>query len=239
MGGLRRLISRKTRGAGAAYEQQNHRNSNDAFASISSIGTALPEHVEAQAPVVTSSSPSHPTSQPNSVPAPIPAGIQSQPYSASGPSRAVVASTSHSVQHGQRHDGALLDAIVSKKDYWQLAIQQLQKEDSSIAEQIAGVHEAIDKTEHTDLATLLLHATERSHQALKAKRWKIKIGSGEIELREQFERLIKMFLLFQDVGNAATSIDPLHARLPLAGFCVLMQVRPPTRRCCYHSGITN
>ena len=231
--------SQKTGGAGAADDHQTHRNSNNAFASISSIGTTIPEHVEAQTPVVTSRSPSHPASQPYSVPAPIPVGIRSQPYSASGPSRAVVASTSHSVQHGQRHDGTLLDANASKKDYWQLAVQQLQEEGSSIAEQIAGLNQAIVNTEHTDLATLLLHATERSHQALKAKRWKIKIGSKDIELRERFDRLIKTCLLFQEVGNAAASIDPLHARLPLAGFCVLMQVRLPTRRYCYHSGITN
>jgi hypothetical protein len=43
-------------------------------------------------------------------------------------------------------------------------------------------------------------------------------------LHDQFDRLVKAVTLFKDVGNAAAIIDPLHAGLPLAGFCVLMQV---------------
>ena len=32
-------------------------------------------------------------------------------------------------------------------------------------------------------------------------------------------------MLFKDVGNAAASLDRLHAGIPLAGLCVLMGVR--------------
>ena len=77
----------------------------------------------------------------------------------------------------------------------------------------------------TDVAAQLLHATDQSRQTLEAKRWKIVVGSKEINVREQFDRLVRGVMLFKDVGNAAASLDPLHAGIPLARFCVLMGVR--------------
>jgi hypothetical protein len=50
------------------------------------------------------------------------------------------------------------------------------------------------------------------------------LAHEKLVLRDQFDQLVKAITLFKDVGNAAGSIDPLHAGLPLAGFCVLMQV---------------
>ena len=114
---------------------------------------------------------------------------------------------------------------MAKKDYWQLAIQQLHKEDPSTIEQIAALQQAAAPTGQTDLAIQLRNATEQSRQTLEAKRWKIVVGSKEINVREQFDRLVRGVMLFKDVGNAAASLDPLHAGIPLAGFCVLMGVR--------------
>ena len=114
---------------------------------------------------------------------------------------------------------------MAKKDYWQLAIQQLQKEDPSTTDQITAMQHAAAPAGQTDLAIQLLHATEQSRQTLEAKRWRIVVGSQEINVHEQFDRLVRGVMLFKDVGNAAASLDPLHAGLPLAGFCVLMGVR--------------
>ena len=75
-----------------------------------------------------------------------------------------------------------------------------------------------------DFAVQLLYTTEQSQQALEVKRWKITSGSREFVLRDQFDWLVKAVTWFKGVGTAAGSIDPLHAGLPLAGFCVLMQV---------------
>jgi hypothetical protein len=124
----------------------------------------------------------------------------------------------------QRQDGISSDANASKKDYWQLAVDQLQEEDSSVAEQITGVQRAAASAGNADFAAQLLHIAQQGRQELELKRWKIITGSREIVLRDQFDRLVKAVTLFKDVGNAAASLDPLHAGLPLAGFCVLMQV---------------
>ena len=76
----------------------------------------------------------------------------------------------------------------------------------------------------TDLATRLVTVTEERQKALEAKRWKIVVGSKEVMVREQFDRIIKYVSLFKDIGNAAANLDPFHAGIPLAGLCLLMQV---------------
>jgi hypothetical protein len=140
------------------------------------------------------------------------------------PSSSTSASRVASTPTPQRQDGISSDANASKKDYWQLAVDQLQEEDSTVAEQITGVQRAAAAAGNADFAAQLLHITQQGRQELELKRWKIITGSREIVLRDQFDRLVKAVTLFKDVGNAAASIDPLHAGLPLAGFCVLMQV---------------
>jgi hypothetical protein len=127
--------------------------------------------------------------------------------------------------HSTSQDGTSSGANASKKDYWQLAVDQLQEEDSAVADQIAGVQQAATAAGNADFAAQLLYTTKQGQQELESKRWKIGTGSRGVVLRDQFDQLVKAVTLFKDVGNAAGSIDPLHAGLPLAGFCVLMQVR--------------
>ncbi len=115
---------------------------------------------------------------------------------------------------------------VDKKDYWQLAIDKLKEEEPSVASQIAAVQEAATVSGSTDFAAQLFHVTTQSQQALEAKRWKITTRAGEVVLRDRLSRLLKAVTVFKDVGNAAASLDPVHAGLPLAGFCLLMQVWP-------------
>jgi hypothetical protein len=135
--------------------------------------------------------------------------------------------------HSTAQDGTSTGANATKKDYWQLAVDELQEEDLLVAKQITGVqHAATAAAGNADFAAQLLHTTQQAQRELESKRWKISAGSREIVLRGQFDRLVKAITLFKDVGNAAGSIDPLHAGLPLAGFCVLMQVgfvNPGTR----------
>lgn len=93
-----------------------------------------------------------------------------------------------------------------------------------MADQIVGVQQAAVEADSTDFAGQLLHVTKQSQQTLEAKRWKITTSSREVVLRDQFDRLVKVVAVFKDMGLAARNIDPVHVGLPLAGFCVLMQV---------------
>lgn len=193
----------------------------------------LPERPKPPAFVATSKPQSLADQQSSSLPSPsVPPStkILSPPSSTTNLGRAASTTTPQNFQNGRRQDETSWRTIAAKKDYWRLAIEKLQDEDSSVADQIAGVQRAAADAGDADFAVQLLHTTEQSQQVLEAKRWKITTGSREFVLRDQFGRLMKAVTWLKDVGTAAGSIDPLHAGLPLAGFCVLMQVCPVT--CC-------
>lgn len=147
-------------------------------------------------------------------------GFSSAPSSNQTPS----APTSQNDAHGRQSNTISSSTNTTKKNYWQLAIESLQEEDPSVADQILGVQQAATETGSTDFAAQLLHATKERQQALEAKRWKITTSSGEVVLRDQLDRLSKVVTVFKGVATAAGSLDPVHAGLPLAGFCALMRV---------------
>lgn len=104
-----------------------------------------------------------------------------------------------------------------------MAVQQLQEKDAHTVEQIKAIQRAAVGVGDTDLITQLVTATEDRQKTLEAKRWKIVVGSKEVVVWEQFNRIIKYVSLFKDISSAAASLDPLHAGIPLAGLCLLMQ----------------
>jgi hypothetical protein len=128
-------------------------------------------------------------------------------------------------QSTERNDGPSQAKEATKKDYWQLAAKTLQEEDTSMSGKIAGLQQAAMVTGDEDFAKQLLQATEQSKQALTAKRWKIAMGQREVILRDQLDRLLKVVSSFKEIVTVTGTIDPIHAGLPLAGFCILMQVR--------------
>jgi hypothetical protein len=143
---------------------------------------------------------------------------------APNPSHATGVTPPHNEPHRRQPDTNSSGTNATKKDYWQLAAEKLQDEDASVVDQIIGAQQAAAESANTDFAAQLLHATKQSQQTLEAKRSKINTTSREVVLRDQLNRLLKVVTVFKDVGNAAASLDPVHAGLPLAGFCVLMQV---------------
>jgi hypothetical protein len=85
-----------------------------------------------------------------------------------------------SVGHSTAQDGTSSGAIATKKDYWQLTVDELQVEDFLVAEQITGVQQAAAAVGHADFAAQLLHTTQQAQRELESKRWKISAGSREI-----------------------------------------------------------
>jgi len=111
-----------------------------------------------------------------------------------------------------------------KQDYWRLAVEKLKDEEPSLSDAITALQHAASEVGN-DFAAELLLATKRSQNELVAKRWRFAVGGREVVLRDQLDKIIKAVTLFKDLGGAVGSIDPLHAGLPWAGICVLMQVR--------------
>lgn len=62
--------------------------------------------------------------------------------------------------------------------------------------------------------------TERRKAQLLEKRWKIK---GVI-LHDKLSMICKSIQAFKDMGSQVAGLDPVHAGLPWAGFCLLMQL---------------
>jgi tetratricopeptide (TPR) repeat protein len=111
-----------------------------------------------------------------------------------------------------------------KKDYWQLAVQQLHKEDVSIKDQIADLQPAAVTGNGSEIVVALIEAAELGRRQLEEKRWKVRTTSRDYTVRDQIDRLLKALMLFKDIGAAAGGVDPLHAGLPLAGFTFLIQM---------------
>ena len=114
--------------------------------------------------------------------------------------------------------------IPLKKDYWLLAVEKLRAEEPALRSAITAVQEAAATTGDNVVSQLIL-ATERSRDTLLAKQWKFGLGGKEIVVRDQLDKLVKAVQIFRDLGSAAAGIDPLHAGLPWAGICLIMQVR--------------
>jgi hypothetical protein len=151
--------------------------------------------------------------------------VTSSPIPQGALGRSPLPSTTSANDDARRwRDGSLPGAGDTKKDYWQLAVDKLQEEDSSLADQIMGMQQAAAAGGNRHFATQLLHAVQQGRKAIEDKRWKITTSSREVVLRDQFDRLVKVVTSIKDVASAAASLDPLHVGLPLAGFCVLMQV---------------
>ena len=116
--------------------------------------------------------------------APDPADYRSSPSLPTSSGQGVLNTTPQDSQHERRGGGSLPGTHVAKKDYWRLAVDQLQQEDQSVAEQIAAVQQAAHENGGVDFIAQLLDATNQAQQDLEHRRSKITIGSREYLLRD-------------------------------------------------------
>ena len=117
--------------------------------------------------------------------------------------------------------------VIPKKDYWLLAAQALDKEDEGgnkkystaldglLAAATQGRPSVIDEA---------IAATNRNRNELIAKQWKVSLNGKEIVLRDQLGSILEVLQTVKDFGSALASLDPVHAGLPWAGVCLLMQI---------------
>jgi len=55
-----------------------------------------------------------------------------------------------------------------------------------------------------------------------SKQWSVKFKNHRVKVREQVQRIMKIFQYAQDLGSVIVNIDPVHAGLPWAGINVLL-----------------
>jgi hypothetical protein len=56
---------------------------------------------------------------------------------------------------------------------------------------------------------------------MNKEQWRFKVGGKSVEVREQFDRIVKVVLVAKDF---ISFMGPIHAGLPWAGVCILLNV---------------
>lgn len=223
---MRRFFHRsgRKRHDGGAVDKSRHQpcdNAHNKDASQASTVPSVPERVPRRTDKDAFLSPGAPAPAPT----PATAAIQSPPAPSSNHTSS--ATTPQDDAHEAQPDTSPSSPSATKKDYWQLATEVVQKEDSSLGVYIAEAHQAAVETGITDFAARLLNETKKGQAALEAKRWKITTSKGEVVIRHQLDRLVKVVTAYKGIITTVGTVDPVHAGLPLAGFCVLMQASAP------------
>lgn len=138
------------------------------------------------------------------------------------------------------------------KDLWDRAYEFL-REDGSTRPLLERYENIIvtelrgDEGSHTNSAVAEGFARQEQLATLVAQRltivedsrWKIHMRSGDVEVRAQFDRIIKAVLLAKDFVSSAVSSEP-HAALAWAGVCLLLPVSESFRKAlvilsvCFH-----
>ncbi|KAL2842090.1 ankyrin repeat-containing domain protein [Aspergillus pseudodeflectus] len=59
---------------------------------------------------------------------------------------------------------------------------------------------------------------------MEKRQWKLVFWHHEIVVREKVDRIVQGFRLFEGIGSAIASLDPVHAGIPWAGVCALLQL---------------
>lgn len=99
-------------------------------------------------------------------------------------------------------------------------LDELEPQQRTIISQYCG-QAASDVSESMHEA---LAATEKQKELCDEKRWKVTVGTRKLYLREKADTIIDLISKFKDLGTAVASLDPVHAGLPWAGVCVLLQI---------------
>lgn len=61
-------------------------------------------------------------------------------------------------------------------------------------------------------------------ETMTKEQWRFPLLGRSVNVREQFDRIVKILLVSRNFASAAASIDPVHAGLPWAGVCLLLPV---------------
>lgn len=104
------------------------------------------------------------------------------------------------------------------KNYEQLLLSELK--DGHVFQNLP------DNLEGFDNQKLLSALVSEKLRIMENERWKFQVGNATVEVKAQFDRVVKFVLFAQDIVSSAVSSDP-HAALAWTGVCVLLPVCVP------------
>ena len=75
-----------------------------------------------------------------------------------------------------------------------------------------------------DPQTRMSSILSRNLDKMASRQWSIKWKGQPRQIREQVDRIVQVVQVAKDFGSVAAGLDPIHAGLPWAGVCMLLQV---------------
>lgn len=120
---------------------------------------------------------------------------------------------------------AMIDATL-RPDLWQLAYIKFSENDPNLVQKYERMLlKDPESPGEEDLQTKMSGILSRSLNKMTSRQWSIKWKGKPRQMREQVDRIVKVVQIAKDFGSAAAGLDPIHAGLPWAGVCILLQVR--------------
>jgi hypothetical protein len=166
-----------------------------------------------------------------STPSPSPNNTTSDPTVPSAPSRAETSQPNLNPlgpsQHGSLPNSSPGRVILND------ALAELEEEERKVIEE----HASIGGEDPKLALDAAYKEAEKKQREYKDKAWVWTVGKHKIPLRDVASNVVKFLDKFKEVGDVVTSIDPVHAGLPWAGFKVLLEVRQSL--CSRRSGYSN
>ena len=108
---------------------------------------------------------------------------------------------------------------------WDQAFARLTIRDPELAKKYERVlQDGTDMPASANLGLQMRAVVDKRLGALQATDWTLKFHGKDVKVRDQVDRIIKVVIAVQDLGNKAATLDPLHAGLPWAGVCLLLPV---------------
>ena len=108
---------------------------------------------------------------------------------------------------------------ISSANRWAAALELLNPEDRKWV--------AFDGQDKLEVLTDLQDLTERAKTRAIEKRWRFRrpgLGGETVILRDLFSKIVTWINHFTRIGDIVVQYDPIHAALPWAGVCLLLQV---------------
>lgn len=113
-----------------------------------------------------------------------------------------------------------------RPDLWQLAYMKLSQKDPNLIQKYERMLlKDLEGSGKEDLQTRVSSILSRNLNKMTSRQWSIKWKGKPRQVRDQVDRIVKVVQIAKDFGSAAAGLDPIHAGLPWAGVCILLQVR--------------
>ena len=119
---------------------------------------------------------------------------------------------------------AIIDATL-RPDLWQLAYNKFSVEEPKLVQKYERMLlKNPESPGSEDLQTKMSSILSRRLNEMASRQWSIKWKGKPRQIRDQIDRIVKVVQIGKDFGSAASGLDPIHAGLPWAGVCILLQV---------------